>query len=346
MMGWEKRDLVRGNPVQQEENTVIGSRHDEAPVLPGDAKNGQAADHRDPTTTPLRACLLLAGGLRASPLAEATGISPLDLHLMPGRTVLEAWLERCSALHQDASSPLEVRVIYGDATPAPHAPERVPANVRFRTERDTRQYRGPAGIARDAAGEYDDDAAILIAEAARFIAVDLIGAVVQHRARAADITVLCNRDSSPAGIFLAKRSTLDLVPRTGFTDLKEQWLTRAVTSGLHVRVHRLAGNQSHELRTPSQFLAAARAARLLSAGALADGHEPTCVPPQIAAGAVVVDSVIMPGAVVAERSVVVRSIVCAGARVESGATIIDQVVRQSPRSSRRLAGRHAGRGSP
>jgi hypothetical protein len=302
----------------------------------GEAGDGTAAR----ALGPLRACLLLAGGLKASPLAAATGISPLDLYLMPGATVFDAWLERCSTLSEDGAGPLEVRVIYGDATPAPTVPERVPATIRLRMERDTRQYRGPAGITRDAASEYDEDATILIAEAARFLAVDLISVVAQHRKRNADITVVCNADSSPAGIFLAKRSTLDLIPRIGFVDLKEQWLTRAVTGGVHIRVHRLAGNESHELRTPSQFLAAASAARLMRAGSLNGDSSPAV---QIAPGAVVVDSVIMPGAVIADRCVVVRSIVCAGARVEQGETIIDQVVRQPSRHTRRLPGRHAGR---
>jgi hypothetical protein len=343
----------------------------------------------DPEAAPgIAACLLLAGGLKASPLAAATGLSPLDLHLLPETTVFDAWLMQCGLLAAGRAAPLPVRVIYGDATPAPSLPDLIPPSLSVRTERETRQYRGPAGIARDSATDYPEEATILIAEGARFIAADLRPVIARHHAREAEITVVCNADSSPAGIFIARRRTLDLIPRIGFMDLKEQWLTRAVTSGVHVRVHRLPANQSHELRTPAQFLAAAAAARLARGGSaagracaisgpalpgtgfpgagfpfsgLANGHANDCanthagIGPmmgpggwasplaQIAPGAVVVDSVVMPGAIIAERCVVVRSIICAGAQLEPGQTVIDQVVRQAPRAARRLAGRHAGR---
>jgi hypothetical protein len=278
------------------------------------------------------ACLLLAGGLKASHLANATGVSPLDLHLTEDSTVLEAWLSHFEQMQADGSSSLDVRVIHGHATPPPSAPRQVSAKLRLIIERESGQYRGPAGAAKDACATYGGDSLVMIVEAARFLAADLRPVLAQHRARDADITVVCNADSSPAGIFLVRRSTLDLVPRIGFMDLKEQWLTRAVAGGHHVRVHRLPGNPSHELRTPGQFLLAARAAREWKAQLDSNRGTPAAAP-QIAAGAVVVDSVVMPGAVVTERCVVVRSIVCAGARIAPGSTVIDEVVRGGGRAS-------------
>jgi hypothetical protein len=294
----------------------------------------------NPGPAHLAACLLLAGGLKASQLAAATGISPLDLHLTPRATVLDAWLRQCQRLGSSASA-LDVRIIHGEATPPPAPPRHIPPGVRLMIERDTRQYRGPAGIARDICSVYPADSTILIGEAARFIAADLAPVLAIHHQRRADITVVCNADSSPAGVFIAQRSTLDLVPRAGFMDLKEQWLTRAVSQGLYVRVHRLSGNPSFELRTTQQFLLAAQAAGTAALDDLAPGAQAMAA--HIAPGAVLVDSVIMPGAVIPERCIIVRSIVCAGARVEAGATIIDQVVRRG-HPPRRLPGRLAERG--
>lgn len=290
----------------------------------------------------LAACVLLAGGLKASPLTAATGASPLDLHLFGRSTVLELWLQHCDALSRASGRPLDVRVIYGQANLPPSAPHAVPAHLRFSMQADHRQYRGPAGTVHDAVADLAPDATIMIAEGARFIAADLRQVVAQHHARAAEITVVCNADSTPAGIFFARRSTLDLVPRIGFMDLKEQWLTRAVATDRHVRVHRLAGNSSYELRTPAQFLAAANAARASIEASPEDLSDPSGRNgAEIAPGALVVDSVIMPGAVVGERCVVVRSIVCAGAHLEPGTMVVDGVVNRSQRESRRIPGRGA-----
>jgi hypothetical protein len=285
----------------------------------------------------LAACLLLAGGLKPSPLVAQTGGSVLDLHLRSNTTVLSHWLDRVEALGSPAPGPV-IHIAHGVATPAPNDAAARRRGFRLRIEEDRQEFRGPAGAVKDACADYPHDSIVLVVEAARYIAGNLSPMVAEHIERNADITVGCNPDNSPAGVFLVRCKTLELVPPIGFMDLKEQWLGKVVEAGLNVRVHRLRGFASYELRTREDFLAAARAAGgLLNAtfpassgvhqignSAYTDRSLPEGV--EVGDGAVIVDSVIMPGARIGQEAVVARSIVCPAGVVAPGATVVDTVV--------------------
>jgi hypothetical protein len=205
-------------------------------------------------------------------------------------------------------------------------------------ERDGQMFRGPAGATKDACQSYLPESQILVAEAGRYLAGDLIPIVSEHLGRSADITIVTNPDNSPAGIFLLRQRTLDLVPRIGFNDLKEQWLGKAVDASYNVRVHRLSRSRSYGLRTREEFLEAARAAGGITSAipSRADGvsGQVDCEDDGVSLGdgvlvgraTVIVDSVVMPGAEIGEGAIVARSIVCPGARIPQGATVVDAVV--------------------
>jgi hypothetical protein len=298
---------------------------------------------RDAAPTPgvdLAACLLLAGGLKPSPLVAQTGGSVLDLYLRPDATVLSFWLDRFQELAPSAPGPV-IHIAHGASTPAPNDMLARRRGYRLRVEEDRQEFRGPAGAVKDACADYSPGSMVLVAEAARFVAGDLSPMLAAHVQSGADITVGCNPDSSPAGLFLIRCKTLTLVPPIGFMDLKEQWLGKAVEAGLNVRVHRLRDFTSYELRTRTDFLAAARAAGGIVSATLpapADVHvngssanEEHALPRavEVGVGAVIVDSVIMPGAQIGKDAVVARSIVCPGGVVPPGAAIVDAVVPSS-----------------
>lgn len=295
----------------------------------------------------LTACLLLAGGLKPSPLVAQTGESVLDLHLRSNATVLSVWLDRFEQLGSPSPGPV-IHIAHGASTPAPNDAVARRRGFSLRIEEDRQEFRGPAGTVKDGCAGYPADSLVLVVEAARYVSGDLSPMFSEHIERNADITVGCNPDSSPAGVFLIRCKTLDLVPPIGFMDLKEQWLGKAVEAGLNVRVHRLRGFASYELRTREDFLAAARVAGGLlnatfpaSAGVYRNGSSANAgrsLPGgvEVGEGAVIVDSVIMPGARIGQDAVVARSIVCPAGVVAPGATIVDTVVPSS------LFGRLAG----
>lgn len=285
----------------------------------------------------LRACVLLAGGIKPSPLVAQTGLSVLDLSPRLGATVLSLWLDRFEALATPETRP-EVRILHGSRTPAPDHAELRRRGSSYRIVAETDDYRGPAGAVRDACADLPSDTTVLIAEAARYVSGDLRPMLASHVQSGAAITVACNPDQSPAGVYLVLVEALSLVPPIGFMDLKEQWLGKAAQSGLNVRVHRLDGSYSYELRTRGDFLQAARAAGGVtgptqhgSGGVVQNGNSASLAHPvdvgvTVGPGAVIVDSVVMPGARIGPDAVVARSLVCPGGRVAQGQTVVDAVV--------------------
>jgi hypothetical protein len=286
----------------------------------------------------LAACLLLAGSLRPSPLTAAAGCSVLDLFLNPSETVLDVWLRHFDALAASVGQTPVVQVIHGMSATPPKVRSQT-SRLELKFQQDSQQFRGPAGAVRDACHAYDPESTVVVAEAARYVSGNLTGVLAQHVEASADISVVVNRDSSPAGLFVVRCSTLALVQAKGFTDLKEQWLKKAVEAGSRVRVHQLVDSCSYELRTREGFLQAAEAAGGLSSPTICATSDVAVVPVDapgvldavsedvtIGARAVIVDSVVMPGASIGEEAVIARSIICPGAVVGARQAVIDGVV--------------------
>ena len=271
----------------------------------------------------LAACILLAGGLRPSPLVNATGRSVLDLSLTPQRTVLDCWVDRLT----ETAPEMPIRVVHDAIIPPPWPGKHVGERVLI--EKEPKSLRGPAGVIGDLCRGYGPQQCVIVAEAARYVGCSLKPLIAEHTQRGADVTVAANADGTPAGIYAIRVGSLDLVPAVGFMDLKEQWLRRAVDAGLEVRVHQLASPGALPLRTRRQFLRAAAVANAsVDAPVICHGS-------RVAPDATVEGSVIMPGATVASEAVIVRSVVAPNCHIESGADIVDAVVHAGQRSSDR-----------
>lgn len=282
-------------------------------------------------------CIVLAGGLRPSPVAAVAGLPVLDLMLTPSRSALDLWCARFQEL--DTHAGLSVRVVYDASTPAPAAPAAA-GTLDVRVEREPRPYRGPAGIVRDLVTDVPAAAHVLVVEGGRYLASSLANLVSRHHARGGDVTVVCNADRSPAGVYLVRRAALDLVTANGFMDLKEQWLPRVVQAGLGVWVHDLVQGEAYPLWSREQFLRASRAAmsspRDIGPYVVTQGTPEAsrvdaqwcCVAAgaEVADGAAIHESIVMRGAAVGVGAVVARSIVCPGAVIQPGARVVDAVV--------------------
>ena len=264
--------------------------------------------------------VLLAGGLKAPPLAAAAGCSVLDLWLTPSRTVMDLWVDRFRSLGD-----VDIKVVCSRGMPRPSCGD----DDQVELIEDAAEFRGPAGALRDACTDLAPDETILVGEATRFVDADLTGLIATHTGHGAAVTVACNRDRSPAGIYLLERHALDLVPPLGFMDLKEQWLGKVVASGLKTVVHQFEAGSSHTLRTREQFLAAARLANETKSSLDAvNGATNRIVSDraEVHESARLWGSVVMGRAIVEPGAVIVRSLIGPGARVPRSAVIVDQVI--------------------
>lgn len=94
--------------------------------------------------------------------------------------------------------------------------------------------RGPAGCIRDAADERPEDVFVVI-EGALLPRADLGPILKAHLGARAALTIVAFRQQSfvggpvqlkPAGIYIASRQALSLVPDNGYQDIKEVWIPR------------------------------------------------------------------------------------------------------------------------
>ena len=298
--------------------------------------------------------VMLAGGLKPSPLAAAAGRSVLDLSADGQRSILRHWVDHLGAAFAGfGGDPVPVRILHGSSlAPTPLEDRAIPGCLKLSIEREGKEFRGPAGVVKDAAEDLPPSATVLVIEAARWFGGDLSAIIRAHydSARGPDgpvsVTVAADRRSAPAGIVVLERSTLDPISQLGFMDLKEQWLGRLAEMGRSVRVLALRSAPCILLRDREGLLAAAR----LAAGPALDrpgairplftDTEPgsfAAVSPdsEIGANTSVVDSVIMQGALVGSGAIVARSVICPGAIVDPNEVVVDQV--------RASAGGHSAR---
>lgn len=289
-----------------------------------------SAEQRIATAT----ALILCGGLKPPPLAEALRAPLLSLPQNTDQMILDGWLdgfrlagiapERCHML-VDANS----------WCAAGHD------SAGVSTIADTGPYRGPAGALRDAIDRIEDSDLTLIIESSRMLAnpASIAGLMASHLSRTDSITIATNPDGSFAGVIVADRPAIDIIPGIGFIDLKEQWLPAASKAGFGITTHQLAGF-SYSARTSSGYLNALHRmgwfthrgeSRAIGRGlstifGTPGGGSLIARTARVAEDAVTSDSAISDRAVVASGAVVVRSIIGRGAVVENGDVIIDTVI--------------------
>lgn len=271
-------------------------------------------------------CVILAGGLHPSPLQRACDVSVLSLAIAPGRSVLD---ELVAIAYAAVDRVIPIHVVYGDPTPAPTAPSNV-SGASVTIVREPRRWRGPAGTLRDVCDDIPNDAHVLVLEGARWFGASLRGLVHEHLASGADLTVLQTSRREPAGAMMIRRSALDLAPKNGFFDLKEQLIGRLIADGRPARVSTLPPPGSAAIRTLTDLLDAARRATCGGGddGLLAHNHAWSLIDPRanVDQSALIIGSIIMAGARVESSAVVARSIVLPGGIVQSSDEVVEAVV--------------------
>jgi len=295
-------------------------------------------------TRPITA-ILLAGRIRPSPLREALDIPVLCLPMGRRGSLLDAWLRVLATV----PNLTEVQVVVNtpaDAeavrTAAASTSALIAAGVALRVIAEPAAWRGAGGLVRDVSFSVDPKSVVLVCEAKRLPPSTLTPMIeaFQCTPDIAGVVGVCGRDE-PAGIYAFAQESLQLVPRIGYYDLKEQFLPamakahhRVITAKLADAVHRIRDLDSYLLAVrQSMTIAGTDRACIriaprasVSGSAVLDG---TCVVEHGAVvedGAVVHDSVILWGATVGGGSVVSGSVIGPLAGVEPRSRVIRSII--------------------
>jgi N-acetylglucosaminyldiphosphoundecaprenol N-acetyl-beta-D-mannosaminyltransferase len=320
------------------------------PHRPADRNHVRASGNNGKSLSRLKALVLLGGHVRPTPLSTSIGRSLLDLPLDERGSVLNHWLGDAADLGAAAGlTKLPVRVMVDRNSPEP-----ISAAVKyfgtFRVERDQSEYRGTGGVLGDLAASYDDDDLILVANAAQILLDPLVQLAERLDSRGGDISLLSHRDGTPSGMMLVSCRTLRKVPRTGFVDMKEQAMPLIAQSFAVEVVHRRRPS-GLPIRSATDYINAMRLYHMRRSGRhtlsdpLAEDWQPSFG--IVEEGAIVDptarvhDSIVLRGGVVEAGAVLVRSIVCPGALVRKERTVMDEFV---PGASGEKGARPASRG--
>jgi len=288
--------------------------------------------------------LVLCGSVHSTPLARRVGRSLVDLPVQGGKTLATRHYDALSSFtKKQTQGPMRMRMIYDAGGQVPRG---VPGATEGAciVEQDPSPIRGVAGLLSDATREIDDDRYIVVCNGA-LVFLEPFGELLRSMAATeADVSFVSSRDGAPVGVWLIRCGVLRSIKPVGYIDLKEQAL-QSWNESHRVRVVERTRAYSMPTRSLSEYLDA------LHAIAGGNGHgtsidedpyreewessfriqEPNA---EVAADAVLHDAVALDGSRVGKGAVIVRSVLCAGAVVQSGAMVADQVVTGTIRKER------------
>ena len=281
----------------------------------------------------LRALILLAGVVRNTPFNESIKRSLLALPLDFETTLLSQWYRQTCELAASCHSPsLPLRILFDPQSVLPVLPQ-LAENTPLMIERDPLEFRGTGGVLFDATAAYAEHEYVLVANAACLLLNDLPSLVARLSESGADIALLAEPNGAPTGIMLVRCGTLRQISPIGFVDLNEQALP-AIAAKHTVRVIRHPVER-YPIRSLAEYINALRQFNLnrTSGRTVDDPFAENWIstfsvaesPQAVASSASLLDSVVLDGGVVQDGAVVVRSLICPGAVVRARATVIDEI---------------------
>jgi UDP-N-acetylglucosamine transferase subunit ALG13 len=282
----------------------------------------------------LVAVILLAGRLRSTDLGSQIGRSRLDLLVDANRSLLTYWRDEVAQLGLEWDCRhLAIRVVLDHASRTPMLPQGV-QGVTLSVERDRAEYRGTGGVLHDVCDAYDDDAWVLVANAAQILFEPLTEVVNKLADAGGEVNVVNESHGVPNGLILVRCGVLRSIPAVGYHDMKEQVIP-ALANQLLVKVVPLNDVTSTPIHTLKDYTTAlcryhSGIVQKDFSGAFAERWQSRFAIKEqgahVASSAVIHDSVILGGAAVERGAVVVRSVVGGGARVLPGQVVLDSVI--------------------
>lgn len=297
-------------------------------------RNGEEAVSAARILSRVRAVILLAGIVRTTNFNDGIKRSVLGLPLDANVTVLRHWYDSVCRLGKGrGNGTLPLRILVDSQSPLPPQLETVLATPLV-IERDPLEFRGTAGILLDATASYEGDDWVLIGNAACLLLNDLESVAGRLSASGADIAILAEPDGTPTGIMLVRCKTLRHLSPIGFVDLNEQALP-AIAAKYDVRVLRQP-TERYAIRNLAEYTRALRQYHInrISGRTMDDPFSENWISSfnivekgaDVASSSSLLDSVVLEGGRVERDAVVVRSIVCPGATVRARSTVIDEIV--------------------
>lgn len=312
---------------------------------PQAAPNGRA-DNAAPGARSVALVAVLAGTLRPTAWDRSIARSILDLPVDAGTSVLNLWRRHTADAARVLgfpAPPLHVLLTRGSTPPTvADAPGLCAASIKV----DQAEFPGTGGALRHAALGLPDDARVLVVSGQQVPLRPLDDLLAGLFDTGGDLAMCATDDGLPVGLMLASARLLGAIRETAFSDFKEQALPE-LAKRFDIRVLRSPRTFAAPIRTMDGYLAALRA---LSKGDRQVSLSPwtedwsssfSVVEPgaTVDPSARLHDSVILRGAVVAPGALVVRSVVCPGARVNANERLVDTLL--SARGAKATTGSQA-----
>jgi hypothetical protein len=297
-------------------------------------KPAQATTRHRREVAPSAALILLAGGLRPSPLQQMLGIPPLCLPLGPHDTLLDRWLSAAESLSGCGCVAIAVSTSEdADSIRAALAKSRFAESdaMQIRVVMEPETWRGPAGLLHDLvqSGRCDlevrPDTAVLAGEASCLPPENLENIIDRLGVGTPGVSVI-GRTGEPAGLYAFTGAALGLIPPVGFYDIKEQMLPELYARGTPVQELRIA-RESHRIRDRETYLRAVRHALPTDSEITGCSPEARIVDSARVAGSCLIG----PGALIGPHAIVHESIVLGDAVIGRGAVVSHSVVGPSCR---------------
>ncbi len=268
------------------------------------------------------------------------GFPAAGLPLSRDRTLLSAWLE---VIDRSLGS-LRRSTQLLCSTPADEqwflAELRRPTNsiAEIEVRRDDRPHRGVCGILADTVEARGLRDWLLVVELNTLPPKSLVP-MLEALAAEPSMVVGASADERPAGAYLLRSESLMDVPRRGYLDLKEQFLPQLVSRG-HRISRAMLSETSVRLDDRRNYLRGVRIWQSENNEVTSEqnvgGHSIVSHGAEVAEDALILDSVVLPGAVVGPRCVVARSVIGPLLRLPEGSVLVDAVM-----ASPGLGGLHA-----
>lgn len=274
--------------------------------------------------------VLLAGGLRHSLLRRQTGCAIGILPVNEYTSLLGTWLQRFSQ-EPRIKHVLIVASDMVDRDLLEQAACESPIDCKVEIIVDPNPHRGTAGVLHD----------VVLNLPWNLVILGEVSAVPPHEIREAiDVVELGDAVMSvgiselqrPIGVYAMLRMALDHVPRIGYFDLKEQLISSLANAGHVVRPvvlmprHLRLADLEGWLGALRFFDGGVHPESDVSADARLEGLVCIMQSATIQSGAAIRDSLVMEGAIVESDTVVARSVVGPGMRIEQGHRIIDGIL--------------------
>lgn len=275
--------------------------------------------------------LFLAGGPVQPPLQRALGFPVAGLPLAPNCTLLVAWLEvvdRCvatvrSSTHLLCSSESDAAWFAAELRRAGRGPASVDVRV------DARAHRGVCGLVADTAAACPLAEWLLLIELNTLPPLSLSSLLAAASKPQVSMAVGASRDERPSGAFLLRSNLLKDVPKLGYVDLKEQFLPQVVSRGGRIESAVLS-ETAVRLSDRRNYIRSIRIWQseraMATSGPSVAGNSLLCEGVDVPDGAFVLDSAILPGAIIGRGAVIARSVVGPLMHVPEGAVLVDAVL--------------------